>query len=98
MATLKAYLTPYSQHKATDLTKLDPQQLAEAVFVTNYPGSDWIEVGTVEASVTLTPRAELVASQVAALNAEIDKTNAAAGKRVTELKASIQSLLAVEVA
>ena len=96
MATVKAYLTKYSAHRAHDLGALSEQDLAEAVFVTPYPCEDWTEVGSVEMTVHLYPRADVVASQIAAMRKEQADNNAAAIKRNTELERAIQSLLAIE--
>ena len=97
MATLKVWLSPYNSTRPADLIGMDQDQLArEVAFTTFDMPAGYTVVGTAEVQINLTPHAELVQAQVAAMEQQITEAGAAYQARVTELRRQIQQLLCIE--
>ena len=95
---LNVYLSQYSQHKADNLHALSHDELLQALYLSPHDStaSGYTLVGTATAEITLFPRVETVARQVATLRAEVQSTRAESEAKCTALERQINSLLALE--
>ena len=94
--TFGVYLTPYSSIEASDLASppddvLNRLQIVPAI----HAPKEWVQVGQAAIVVTLSPYADVVGAQVAALEKQIDETRAEAEVKALQLRRRINSLLAI---
>ena len=67
-----------------------------ASFWDEAPGTDYVEFGTAEITLTLHDRKTITVQAVATLRAEAEKLRAETGAKLTEIDRQINELLAIE--
>jgi len=95
--TVRAYLA-HSYLKPADLFKLPQAELVQSLHITTADMSDsegWIQVGTAEVHVTLTPLPDLTANTIRTLRAQVKTIRANAERKAMALEGEIQKLLAI---
>ena len=95
--TVRAYLS-HSYRKPADLFKLSQEELANCLAITTTNMDDtegWIQVGTAEVRVNLTPLPDLTANTIRTLRAQVKTIRADAERKAMALEGEIQKLLAI---
>ena len=102
MSTLNVYLSKYSGlnsetlHAATHDEMVRDLIVSPRDYTTGSLTGDYVLVGTAEVQITLKPRADVVAGQVAALRKQIEDERRDSGVRLLRLEQRINSLLCIE--
>ena len=95
--TVHAYLA-HSYRKPADLFNLPQAELVQALCITTTDMSDsegWIQVGTADVRVNLTPLPDLTANTIRTLRAQVKTIRADAERKAMALEGEIQKLLAI---
>lgn len=96
-ATVRTFLV-HSYRKPADLYKLSQKELAECLSFSTHDMSDtegWIQVGTAEVRVNLTPLPDLTANTTRTLRAQVKTIRADAERKAMALEGEIQKLMAI---
>lgn len=95
--TVRAYLA-HSYLKPADLFKLPQAELVPSLQITSADMGDsegWIQVGTAEVRVSLTPLPDLTANTIRTLRAQVKTIRADAERKAMALEGEIQKLLSI---